>query len=356
MNNEHFAIVVGINGYSALTPLKAAHTDAVRFKEWLTSTDGGGLPDENVQIILSPETMISDPADGRPIKNDIDRALRNFGMTVDFETRIGKRLYFYFSGHGIGPSSDNVAILMANATPTELGNNIGMGHYREMFRKTARFDEVVFILDCCRDPAQGVESAKPAITPPNANQFGPCHPVEDFTVMASDWGEKAFERPFTDAELTGRFGVLTDTLLKGLNDPAAANANGEITSDTLRLYVIERMAQIAKTTGIPQEPNFGRPSKREIVFKTLPVPNVAVRLLAPAGHAGDLVLRDASFGELDRRPAGQLTRDDPPWVTNLPKDRYLVQYLPAGQSVGPVTPLDLRNAASPHDVNFTNFG
>lgn len=351
MNNDHFAIVVGINGYSALTPLKAAHTDAVRFKEWLTSPDGGGLPDSNVQIILSPETSISDPADAEPVKNQIDKAFRDVGLATDFDTRLGKRLYFYFSGHGVGPDVNDVAMLMANATPTELGHNIGMEPYRKMLRETARFDEVVFILDCCRDAHRGVKATEPVITPPDTLKR-PCHPVEDFTVMASDWGEKAFERPLPE----GRFGVLTDTLLRGLKDPAAANANGEITSDTLRLYVIEQMAQLAQKTGVPQEPNFGRPSKREIVFKTLPVSNVAVRILAPAGHPGDLVLRDTAFGELSRRPADRLTPTDPPWVEHLPKEGFLVQYLPVGQFVGPVVPLDLRNAAGQHDFDFTNFG
>ena len=359
MNDQDYAIIVGINGYSALTPLKGASADAVRFKNWLTSPDGGGLPDSdsNVRIILSPEVPVSDPADGKPIKRDIDRAFRDFGLAIDPDVPIGRRLYFYFSGHGVGPDVDDVAMLMADATPSQLNNNVGMGPYRTMLRRTGRFKEIVFILDCCRDAVRGVQSTEPAFT--FADLPIPRHPVEDFIVLASNWGEKAFERPLTEAEERGRLGVLTDKILKGLSDPAAANADGQITSETLRLYVIKQMAELAQQTGVDQSPDFMRPSKQEIVFRTLPpdqILKVRVRILALTRHTGDVVLRDGSFTELSRRSASLLTRDDQPWLEHLDrKSLYLVQYIPTGQLTGPIMPLDLRNAPSSHDFEFTNF-
>lgn len=359
MNDEDYAIVVGINGYSALTPLKGAHADAQGFMDWLTSDNGGGLPDENVRIIQSPEGQVSDPADGKPTKNEIDRALRDFGLAINFN-KIGRRLYFYFSGHGVGPDVDDVAMLMANATPRELGHNVGMGPYMNMLRRTGQFKEVVFILDCCRDAVKGVKGTEPVITlPDNPPIPVPNPPVENFVVLATNWGEKAFERPFTTKDMA-RLGVLTKTILKGMNDPAAANARGEITSETLRLYVIEQMAAISLETGVEQSPNFTRPSTNEIVFKKLlpnQIPKVTVRISAPSGsgHDGDIILSDNFFNEISQRPANQLTQNGSVWSEELDKRIYLVQYIPTGQSTGPIMKLDLRNEPSPHDFEFTSF-
>lgn len=335
----------------------------MEFKKWLVSPDGGWLPDSdsNIQILLSPDGIVANPAKAFPKKDDIDIALDSFGLgNPNFEGRIGRRLYFYFSGHGVGPNFDDVAILMANASINHLNNNVGVRPYRGMLKKTARFKEIVVILDCCRDAVSGVTPADPAITQPI--EFGPEHPVEDFVIMASDWGQKAFERTFTEAEVRSRLGVLTRTLLEGLNDPAAANDEGQITSETLRLYVIKRMAAISIKTGVAQNPEFKRPSNKEIVFRTLPpdqINKVKVRILAPSGpgHDGNIVLRDGgSFDTIiSQRAARLLTINDPPWSEMLERNVYLVQHIHTGQSMGPIMSLDLRDKNSPYDFEFTNF-
>lgn len=357
MNNQDFAVVVGINGYPQLTPLRGAHQDANSFKNWLLSPDGGGLPDSNVQLILSPDDPVSDPFDAQPIKRNIDRALRDFGLgNIDFTdlpiAPLGRRLYFYFSGHGVGPNFDEVAMLMADAGPNLLNNNVGMRPYRSLLHQVALFKEYVFIMDCCRDPVSGITPAAPAFTLPAGFGFGPCHPVQDFVVMAADWGSKAFERPISAEEEKSRLGVLTNHLITGLSDPAAADAGGRITSETLRTYLTGKISN-------GQTPNFIPPSRSEIVFKTLPaaqLPKVTVRILAPADLTGDLILRDGFFQELGRQPAGKLTGTDPPWQLSLERSQvYLIEHVASGQSAGNVLPLDLRNVDLPtHEFHFIN--
>ena len=125
MNDQDFAIIIGIDGYPQLPLLNGAHEDAMEFKKWLVSPDGGWLPDSdsNIQILLSPDGIVANPAKAFPKKDDIDIALDSFGLgNPNFEGRIGRRLYFYFSGHGVGPNFDDVAILMANASINHLNN------------------------------------------------------------------------------------------------------------------------------------------------------------------------------------------------------------------------------------------
>src|SRR5882762_2214822 len=105
-NPDHYAIVIGIDGYSQLRRLRASEKDAKKFASWLKSDDGGGLPIENIYMILSPPDLPSNPFDARPVAYQIDDALTRIGLTKG--GWIGKRLYFYFAGHGFGPNFNDV--------------------------------------------------------------------------------------------------------------------------------------------------------------------------------------------------------------------------------------------------------
>lgn len=366
MNDTDFAIVVGINNYPQLPLLKGAHRDAMLFKDWLLSPSGGNLPESNVRLILSSDDPVADPFEAQPGKADIDRALRDFGIdrvlrefsqaTTDGEEapieKLGRRLYFYFSGHGVGPDFDEVAMLMANASLTMLNNNMGMRPYRSLLHRLALFSECVFIMDCCRDPVGGITPAGPALSVPlSFPARGPCDPVIDFVVMAADWGRKALERTLTDDEQTNRLGVLTSHFVRGLTNGEAADGEGRITSQTLQKYLSSKMNG-------DQTPNFIGPSRGEILFATIPkqqIPTVEVRLLAPAGLTGHLILSDGSFNEIARPSADQLTTAHVAWTGTLERNRiYILEHIVNGQKVGSPIPLDLRTVNSPYDFTFAN--
>jgi len=152
MNPTDFAVVIGIDGYAGLRPLKAAKRDATRFSEWLIDPGGGGLPPENVRLIRSNITP-GEPFSARPILQDIEEALWSIG--VQQYTRLGRRLYFYFAGHGVGPAFNEVAMLLATAAMGRL-TNIGLTQVQRFFHDAAVFDEVVYILDCCREEQSAI--------------------------------------------------------------------------------------------------------------------------------------------------------------------------------------------------------
>jgi uncharacterized caspase-like protein len=207
-NDQHFAIAIGIDTYPQLRRLTSSVKDAADFCEWLTSDDGGNLPDQNVKLIPSSPALPADPFDARPMQTEIDRALRDFG--VEQGTRVGQRLYFYFAGHGFGPSFDNIGMLMANAAMKRL-YNIGLRPYRNYFHESKRFDEVVFILDCCRDRDFSRETMAPGFDKDPAPDG---RRVVDFVLMATAYGEKAFAP--VDKPTNERRGLLTKAVLEGL--------------------------------------------------------------------------------------------------------------------------------------------
>ncbi|MBC7921342.1 MAG: caspase family protein [Ferruginibacter sp.] len=343
-----YAIVVGINSYSQLRPLRAAHKDATEFAQWLHSPDGGGLPVKNVRLILSPDAFPADPLDATPVQKDIDKALRDFGVLNN--RRIGRRLYFYFAGHGIGPTFDDVGLLMAPAAMNGLKRNIGLRPYRLYFHDHFLFDELVFILDCCRDPAHSVETAGPDFTIAHS----PVSPVNDFVILAAAYGEKAFEP--TDKVTDERRGLLTRAVLEGLQKPEAADSQGRFTAYTLREYVKKRVPALAKDEKLRQEPDIPLPEK-DILFSTLPVGQLAkvnVRIAVTEDLGGSLILRDNAMQVIEERPA---VVDQPPWNIRLLRNRWYAVEHTASEPGTPPAILDLRNVKhNPYVFHFPRPG
>src|SRR4051812_27848904 len=96
-NNEHFAVIVGINYYTpenlgGLPTLEAPMNDASDFEEWLLTI--GGLPKKNIEVVKSTANPLE------PLQKQVDDAIIKTILKVP-QTG-AERIYFYFSGHGVG--------------------------------------------------------------------------------------------------------------------------------------------------------------------------------------------------------------------------------------------------------------
>lgn len=146
---QSHALVVGIKHYRApFSHLDGALNDARYFSEWLQN-GGGGVQHGNVQELLS------DSSSSKPVKRMVESALTPF-IGEFIQRRVsGKRLYLYFSGHGVEPidilEDINVLVLMANAEHSRYdGRSVAPLRAARFFQKCAIFDEVVMFADCCR--------------------------------------------------------------------------------------------------------------------------------------------------------------------------------------------------------------
>jgi len=253
------------------------------------------------------------------MKNDIDEAYVEFGLGE--KTRVGRRLYFYFAGHGLAPNFDEVALLMANASRQLLGSNLGVHKYRRFLRNAAPFDEVVFILDCCRDFEDRAEPQGPEFTLRLNEDRAPL--VQDYLVMAAEYGRKAFEPEETKSG--DRRGLLTKALLEGLRDPQrkAVDRDGKITAASLSAYIKQRVPELAKNARLNQTPEIPA-APEKLVFATVSQPTFKhrrMRVTAAAGLGGELVLVDGLDREIERRPAEQT-----PWERSLDPGLYALSH------------------------------
>jgi hypothetical protein len=273
-------------------------------------------------LISSPAKIPSTLLAAAPIQDDIDMGLLDFG--VGRGQRVGERLYFYFAGHGFGPEVGDVGMLMARATMNLLGYNIGLRPYRNYFHELAPFDQVVFILDCCRSRDYNYATRGPFFTPtsplpPNGPQQH--RSVDSFVVMGTPYGGEAFapvEKPGNE-----RRGILTRAVLEGLRGhPRALDALGRVTAGSLRAYLIDRVKELAKEAGLDQKAEV-IDAMSDIIFRnpgSAAITTIPVHIVAPPEVLGELILRETRIGavgpEIERRDSGQ-ARAANPWIVNL---------------------------------------
>lgn len=228
---KDWALVVGINHYpyaaGGLAPLTGAARDAEKFFRWVTDPQGGAVPDDGIHAVLLTSPPQVDPAaDPVPvlssIQSFIDRMKNRLANPPD------RRLYIYLSGHGISPISEeavrHAALLMANTRPPRDWPNVPGNVWAEGARNAALFQEVVLIMDCCRDLQQRASVGTHPF--PDATDDGKvCHLVE---MYAADWGSQAREAAFgEDQEVMG---IFTHSLLEVLK---AGNMNGRLLKDSV---------------------------------------------------------------------------------------------------------------------------
>ncbi|WP_439397083.1 caspase family protein [Bradyrhizobium sp. PMVTL-01] len=253
-NDDDYAIVVGIATYASYQAIDAAEGDARDFAKWLCDPQGGDLPKKNVSLVLSsdlpPQLRI-----GRPIRDDVeDEFIKLLNNRVG---RIGRRFYFYFSGHGCAPSYDEIALIMANSSKGVPNRNIGARLYAATLVERANFDELVFFLDCCRGVDDTVDPQQPPFKRPQ--------PAVDYTnvkltvAVGSQIGQLS-NAPDSPTQRS----FFTEFLLEGLRGAAAAG-DQSISVESLMQYVKPKVTAKALNYGKRQVPELAKPA--EIIFR-----------------------------------------------------------------------------------------
>jgi Caspase domain len=320
-----YAVVVGLNDYPQFgaqgRPLAGAIEDAKRFAAWLKDTrTGGGLPEANCAAILS----VPDPL--APDRLAIDRALDSV-MTRAAAQGGGRRLYFYFSGHGQAKSAMDVALCLCHWSPRFRYAALSSASYRDMFLKCSPFQEIVILLDCCRIrsiDAMGADS-----------EIGCPIPVADagakrsLVGFATEFQSAAMEAEVEAAEgeegpvVRGHF---TEALLAGLRGGAASPAGGVRAGD-LKRYLERQVPRIARDHQHVQTAQVVAdfPEDAQPVFGSA-LPEANFRIEFSPGRRGEVVLEGPDLEEIRRGDAST-----GPWLLTLAKGRYLLRDLGTGE-------------------------
>lgn len=146
---KNWAIVIGINNYDNLQPLKYAKRDAEVMAAWLREEA------QFEQVFLFTEDSPPIPTNP-PIATQLTHArLRRF-LQTQFENtqqtllKSGDNLWFFFAGHG-RRFADQDYLMLPDSNPAEVENTaISVDYVTQRLRRSGA-DNVVLFLDACRD-------------------------------------------------------------------------------------------------------------------------------------------------------------------------------------------------------------
>ncbi|MDJ0753353.1 MAG: caspase family protein [Ardenticatenaceae bacterium] len=262
-NDRDIAIVLGVNNYPAtIGPLQGAVNDANDFIKWLIDPNGGNLPEENVHLIQESEDLTA-----VNISNKIEEVMLEKSEFLD--SPVARRLYLFFSGHGISHDSEEAWLLLPKATAANYHlHSIPGKESAKALVESALFDEVILVMDCCRNQLQWRQIPPMALFVPDPI---PRTPTKHCYAFAAAWGEKASEADLDSAPASNQFsGLFTTVLLRGLQGEAKTDQNGNITADTLGDYIKMKLPELAKEHKVePQSAQVHAPEGKQIIFVAL---------------------------------------------------------------------------------------
>ncbi len=283
-NDDHFALVIGIDAYECFSGLEGAVNDAKNFIAWLADPRGGDVPAENVRSLFTDGTT-QDPR----FDVVLDEVARFVGEYEEANgARIGTRLYIYLAGHGINVGDlGDCGLVVTNASLVMNDRNLPGKLLARKLMSAGAFDEVVLLMDCCRE----VIAKNPSGQLPVLNRLQTV-PASGTVVegLATKWNRFSREKTLPDLGGNGSSvqGIFTHAVLDGLR--RAVDENGNVTAEQLRGYVREyadRLGAADQTAEILADP-------RDIVICTPTDPTTTVYVTTnPPGTGFDV--RDGSL-------------------------------------------------------------
>ncbi|MBD2491688.1 caspase family protein [Aulosira sp. FACHB-615] len=142
---KNWAIVVGINNYDNLQPLKYAKRDAEAMKAWFENEANFD------QVFLFTEDSAPIPANP-PIPTLPTQGRFKRFLNAQFEEPLLKpedNLWFFFAGHG-KRFVDQDYLMFLDSDPTDYTTAISVDYVTQRLRRCGA-DNVVLLIDACRD-------------------------------------------------------------------------------------------------------------------------------------------------------------------------------------------------------------
>jgi hypothetical protein len=236
-----YAVVIGIDKYKNLPPLKYAVNDAREFYRYLTEVNQ--VPKDRIWLLLDEEATL-------------EKLRRTLGTLLRRSAGKEDTVIIFLAGHGAtetdpsSPDGDGLEkyILPINADPMDLYSSaMPMSEVARIFQRISS-ERLVFIGDTCYSGASGgrtILAGGTRATVSNAFLERLSQGKGRVILTASDANEVSVEKD----ELN--HGVFTYYLLEGLRGKADVDGDGVITVDEVYRYVSTKVPQ---ATGQDQHP------------------------------------------------------------------------------------------------------
>lgn len=234
-----YALVIGIDHYTN-KPLEGAVADAESFATWLLENELISDPKNNLQLLNSTTT------NSRVLQDEIDLILHNFIQDAQEKHEENNRIYFYFSGHGIGNTFHNTALCLRR-WPTLINHCISSLHYKDALINSGAFSEILIFLDCCREHDTTIKGSTPLLD----YDLVIDNKIPKILVCNSTiYGKYSYEVSNASNKKRGAF---TSFLIESLKGDADIDNVGMITAANLKKHVENNFIGYAQKLGKIQQ-------------------------------------------------------------------------------------------------------
>lgn len=251
MSADDHAIIVGIDHYhgDGLRPLCGARNDAESFQKWLLN--GGHVPQHQIRCVLSSKD------ENTPNKEMIEDEFLKFIREFQKTKKRGRRLYMFFSGHGIeladATEDSHVLVLMANAASDVLGRSVAPLRAARIFHHCSIFEEVLVFADCCRE----LTSDRVPVDFTFEAMLADLKKVDGGKLVfgfGARWSRDAREQLLPDDAGEGQMhrGLFTYALMDGLKVAEDRANPGFVTGSSLKAYLDSKMPLLSGLSDRPR--------------------------------------------------------------------------------------------------------
>lgn len=235
-----YAIITGVSNYPGINPLKYADKDAILFRDFLKTPNGGNTKPENILSLINEGAKAA------------DFNIKAYSWLQGKKLKKGDRLYLYFSGHGDAMSEDLYFFLPFDCEPNKddhnyLGTgNINMYNVKTLFVKPQVRNgvEVFLIMDACRtNELPGGATGQQNFT----NNFIAEQKMGEVILLSTGAGQVSIESP----SIGNGHGLFTYYLIDGLagaadRDPTFGDNDGKVSLGEISAYVKNQVKRRAK--------------------------------------------------------------------------------------------------------------
>lgn len=224
-----YAIVIGINDYTFLSPIVGSINSAHYFMDWLTSPNGGGVPlSQTIILLSSPELNIGE--------DEIYKAfIELFRQRGENHLQSGK-LFLYFSGRCLtNISSDTIQLLLSGASEQFPNRRLDISSYVDRIMQSGFFEEVIVVVDGLYTKLANSypEGIRPMLDLPS--KMSNLSNTTKMIFIANEV-EVDFYKDYAPTYESSVQGSLTRVLVEGF-EGGAADVEGNITAQSLLSFV-----------------------------------------------------------------------------------------------------------------------
>ena len=241
ITGDIYAIITGVSNYQGINPLKYADKDAILFRDFLKTPNGGSTKPENILELINENAKAA------------DFNVKAYAWLQSKKLKKGDRLFIYFSGHGDAMNEDLYFFLPYDCAPSKddhnyLGTgNINLHTVKTLFIKpqTAKGVEVLLIMDACRtNELPGGKEGQQNFT----NNFIAEQKMGEIILLSTGAGQVSIESP----SIGNGHGLFTYYLIDGLagaadKDSLNGDNDGNVSLSEIGAYVKTQVKRIART-------------------------------------------------------------------------------------------------------------